>query len=200
MVYEHVLANPDGFDFRIDALGQGTYETPIQQQVFIDEEDRISFSSQVKNIQSQIKNCKTFPSFEKAGPRQKLFHAPKQSRAAVITCGGLCPGLNNVIKGVVNVLEKEYGISHIIGIRYGYKGLTKKATTEAISLNSEVVDQIHKQGGTILGSSRGNQDPGEMNNQIMRKHHKDIPDWMNRFAGLYPRPFDCVDDIQCFSI
>ena len=166
MVYEHVLANPDGFDFRIDALGQGTYETPIQQQVFIDEEDRISFSSQVKNIQSQIKNCKTLPSFEKAGPRQNLFHAPKQSRAAVITCGGLCPGLNNVIKGVVNVLEKEYGISNIIGIRYGYKGLTKKATTEAIALNSEVVDQIHKQGGTILGSSRGNQDPGEMVDEL----------------------------------
>lgn len=166
MVYEHVLANPDGFDFRIDALGQGTYETPIQQQVFIDEDDRISFSSQVKNIQSQIKNCKTFPSFEKAGPRQKLFHAPKQSRAAVITCGGLCPGLNNVIKGVVNVLEKEYGINHIIGIRYGYKGLTKKATTEAITLNSRVVDQIHKQGGTILGSSRGNQDPCEMVDEL----------------------------------
>ena len=90
------------------------------------------FSSQVKNIQNQIKSCKTFPSFEKAGPRQKLFHAPSLSKAAVITCGGLCPGLNNVIKGVVNVLEKEYGISDIVGIRYGYRGLTKKATTAAI--------------------------------------------------------------------
>ena len=166
MVYEHVLANPDAFDFRIDSLGPGEHENPIQQEVFVKEEDRISFSSQVRNIQDQIKNCKVFPSFEKAGPRQKLFHQPRQSRAALITCGGLCPGLNNVIKGVVNVLEKEYGVSQIIGIRYGYKGLTKKAKTAAIKLNSEVVDQIHKHGGTILGSSRGNQDPSEMVDEL----------------------------------
>ena len=109
------------------------------------------------------------PAFEKAGARKKIFHNPSSTTAAIITCGGLCPGLNNVIKGLVNVLEQDYGIKKILGIRYGYKGLTKASSHQPIQLNSTTVDQIHKQGGTILGSSRGNQDPEEMVNELIDK-------------------------------
>jgi 6-phosphofructokinase 1 len=137
--------------------------------LFVSEEERIAFSSQINNLKSQFNSCEELPGFEKAGARKTLFHNPKNTKAALITCGGLCPGLNNVIKSLVNALEKDYKVSDIVGIRYGYKGLSKFSSQEPIQLNSEAVDQIHKQGGTILGSSRGNQDPQEMVDVLQEK-------------------------------
>jgi 6-phosphofructokinase 1 len=168
-VYEKVLKNPENFDFKVQQLGEPCHPNPSNQEDFVSEGERIAFSSQVKNLQNQFKNCKELPSFEKAGARKTLFHNPKKTKAAIITCGGLCPGLNNVIKGLVNVLEKGYKVREIYGVRYGYKGLAKCSNIEPIQLNSESVDQIHKQGGTILGSSRGNQDPEEMVDVLQEK-------------------------------
>ena len=166
MAYENVLENPDNFNFEIQKLGEASHANPSSQEILIEDSERIIFSSQLKNLNHQLKTCKKLPAFEKAGARQKIFHHPEATRAAIITCGGLCPGLNNVIKGLVNVLEQDYGVRDILGIRYGYKGLTKKSTHEPIPLNSAVVDEINKQGGTILGSSRGNQDPETMVNEL----------------------------------
>ena len=151
MAYENVLKNPNDFNFEVQQLGAATYNNPCSREVFIEESEKIVFSSQIKNLTYQLKTCKQLPAFEKAGARKKIFHDPNTTRAAIITCGGLCPGLNNVIKGLVNVLEQDYGVKEIIGIRYGYKGLTEKSNHEPLQLNSSVVDQIHKQGGTILG-------------------------------------------------
>ena len=161
-VYEKVLKSPEDFDFKVQQLGEATHPNPSDQEVFVSEEERIAFSSQIKNLKNQFDSGKEPPSFEKAGARKTLFHNPEKTKAALITCGGLCPGLNNVIKSLVNVLEKDYKVRDIVGIRYGYKGLAKSSNLEPIQLNSKTVDQIHKQGGTILGSSRGNQDPQEM--------------------------------------
>lgn len=162
VAYENVLNNPTEFDFQVEHLGEAQYLNPSSSEIFVDDMERIIFSSQLKNLKHQLETCTEIPSFEKAGARQKIFHNPEFSQAAIITCGGLCPGLNNVIKGLVNVLEMDYGVKNILGIRYGYKGLTQASTQPPIQLNSLTVDQIHKQGGTILGSSRGNQDPEEM--------------------------------------
>ena len=169
MIYEKVLKNPEKFNFEIEAVGDPSHPNPIKKNDYVSDSERISFSSQVVNIFQQIEKCEKFPSFEKAGIREKLFHNPKETKAAIITCGGLCPGLNNVIKGLVSVLEMEYGIQNIIGIRYGYLGLSKKSRHEAIDLKLEHIDQIHKQGGTVLGSSRGNQDPSDMVDQLKSK-------------------------------
>ena len=169
MAYENVLQNPNQFNFQIQQIGEGQYTNPSRNEIFVDETERIAFSSQVKNLENQFKICEELPAFEKAGARKKIFHNPSSTTAAIITCGGLCPGLNNVIKGLVNVLEQDYGIKKILGIRYGYKGLTKASSHQPIQLNSTTVDQIHKQGGTILGSSRGNQDPEEMVDELIEK-------------------------------
>ena len=168
-MYEKVLKNPENFDFKVQQLGEQTHPNPSDQGLFVSEEERIAFSSQINNLKSQFISCEELPGFEKAGARKTLFHNPKNTKAALITCGGLCPGLNNVIKSLVNVLEKDYKVSDIVGIRYGYKGLSKFSSQEPIQLNSEAVDQIHKQGGTILGSSRGNQDPQEMVDVLQEK-------------------------------
>jgi 6-phosphofructokinase 1 len=93
--------------------------------------------------------------FEKAGPRQKLFFEPRQTRAAIVTCGGLCPGLNNVIRSVVRELVRSYGVTSILGIRGGYRGLDPERGKPPIELTDDLVEDIHREGGTVLGTSRG---------------------------------------------
>jgi len=93
--------------------------------------------------------------FEKAGPREKLFFDPARAKAAIVTCGGLCPGLNNVIRSVYLQLHYHYGVSSVMGIRYGYSGFAPQCAASPIWLNTEMVNNIHQRGGTLLGSSRG---------------------------------------------
>jgi 6-phosphofructokinase 1 len=99
--------------------------------------------------------------FEAAGPRAGLFLEPGDVRAAIVTCGGLCPGLNDVIRAVTMVLWHRYGVREILGMRYGYEGLTAQGH-RPLRLNPDVVEDIHQHGGTILGTSRGHQDPAAM--------------------------------------
>ncbi|NQU75371.1 MAG: ATP-dependent 6-phosphofructokinase [Planctomycetes bacterium] len=93
--------------------------------------------------------------FEKAGPREMIYFNPAITRAAIVTCGGLCPGLNNVIRSIFLELYHRYGARNVLGIRYGYAGLDPSKGYEPIELTPEFVEHIHKSGGTVLGSSRG---------------------------------------------
>jgi 6-phosphofructokinase 1 len=93
--------------------------------------------------------------FEQAGPRERLFFDAKQTRAGIVTCGGLCPGLNNVIRSLFLELKYGYGVAEVIGFRGGYSGLDPARGAAPVVLTHQLVDGIHKKGGTILGSSRG---------------------------------------------
>jgi 6-phosphofructokinase 1 len=93
--------------------------------------------------------------FEKAGPRRRLYFDPARTRAAIVTCGGLCPGLNNVIRSVTRELRRGYGVGAVLGIRNGYQGLDPARGRPPIELTEELVEDIHKEGGTLLGTSRG---------------------------------------------
>jgi len=97
--------------------------------------------------------------FEKAGPRAKLYFKPETTRAAIVTCGGLCPGLNNVIRSVTRELILCYGVQAVFGIRGGYRGLDPASGKEPMELTEDNVDEIHKKGGTLLATSRGPVDP-----------------------------------------
>lgn len=96
--------------------------------------------------------------FEKAGAREKIFFDPQKTKAAIVTCGGLCPGLNDVIRSVFLELYMNYGVRNILGIRHGYLGLNGQAGDPPIPLTMKIVEDIHREGGTILGTSRGPQD------------------------------------------
>jgi 6-phosphofructokinase 1 len=102
------------------------------------------------------------PAFELAGPRNKILFDPRTVRAGIVTCGGLCPGLNNVIRGLVCELGHGYGVKRIFGFRYGYEGLIARFGHDPLPLSPDSVAHIHHQGGTILGSSRGSQDAAEV--------------------------------------
>jgi 6-phosphofructokinase 1 len=92
---------------------------------------------------------------EKAGPRERLFFAPDRAHAAIVTCGGLCPGLNDVIRSIVMTLWNQYGVRHVSGVRFGYRGLLPGAAEQPVTLDPNVVATIHRQGGSILGGARG---------------------------------------------
>lgn len=108
--------------------------------------------------------------FELAGPRARLFFEPGQMTAGIVTCGGLCPGLNNVIRSLFLELHYGYGVREVLGFRGGYGGLDPANHVEPVHLTPEFVDGIHQQGGTVLGSSRGPVDIGRaVDNLIARK-------------------------------
>jgi 6-phosphofructokinase 1 len=100
--------------------------------------------------------------FERAGPRRQIYFDPARVRAAIVTCGGLCPGLNNVIRSLVLTLRCHYGVGSVLGIRYGYHGLNPHYGLPPLDLTLELVSDIHETGGTIIGTSRGPQEPAAM--------------------------------------
>ena len=168
MTLNDILANPQHYDLTIDNVGAPTLDSPIRGQRFVDETHRVSLSTDVTQLMAFCASGNGGPCLEVAGPRQKIFHDPAWSRAAIITCGGLCPGLNSVIKGLVQTLFFDYGVRNIFGLRYGYRGLNPEYGLSPVKLDPEVVDSIHEDGGTILGSSRGEQDEGIMVDTLMR--------------------------------
>lgn len=108
-------------------------------------------------------------SFELAGPRARLFFDAAATTAGIVTCGGLCPGLNTVIRSLVLQLHHGYRVRRILGFRDGYRGLDPIEGREPLELNPEVVEDIHKRGGTILGTSRGPAKIASMVNNLVRR-------------------------------
>lgn len=100
--------------------------------------------------------------FQIAGPRQNIFFGPAEARAGIVTCGGLCPGLNNVIRSIFLELHYHYRVPSILGFQYGYHGLNPAFGYPPIELEKSIVSDIHESGGSILGTSRGPQDPRVM--------------------------------------
>ena len=132
-------------------LGEGA-------MLFVGEADKVLVDDRLSQLPSSPELSQQLPAFELAGPRNRVFFDAARTRAAIVTCGGLCPGLNNVIRGLVLELWFGYGVKRITGFRYGYEGMMARGRTPE-PLTPETVSRIHHQGGTILGSSRGDQDP-----------------------------------------
>jgi 6-phosphofructokinase 1 len=108
--------------------------------------------------------------FELAGPRAKLFFDPKQTRVGIVTCGGLCPGLNDVIRSLFLELHHAYGVKEVLGFRGGYQGLDPARGAEPVVLTKQFVDNIHREGGTVLETSRGPVDIGLAVDNLIRRH------------------------------
>jgi 6-phosphofructokinase 1 len=112
--------------------------------------------------------------FEKAGPRAEIYFDPPRTRAAIVTCGGLCPGTNNVIRSLFNELYYRYGVKEVLGVRYGFQGLSRDAPVAPVELTPELVSEIHALGGTVLGSSRESHPPSHMVDFIDRGLGADV--------------------------
>ena len=145
-------------DFTIDTLGEAKIPTPVKMSDlhgdgladYVSDNDRILYS--IDTINWIPKNSETV---ELAGPRKYIYFNPAHVHAAICTCGGICPGLNNVIRAIVRCLWYRYGVRRISGIKYGYQGLLPTSKEAPMILDPDVVDDIQEKGGTILGSARG---------------------------------------------
>jgi 6-phosphofructokinase 1 len=163
-------------DFTIKTLGQAKITSPLMKSPrsqsrkyqFIQDKDRILYDSSLEGLEKCVEQGLEPISFEKAGPREKLYFEPAKTKAGIVTCGGLCPGLNNVIRSIVNQFHYRYGIDRVIGFKYGYEGFIPKYNHEAIELTPQLVESIHRKGGTMLGSSRGEQDVTEIVDTLER--------------------------------
>lgn len=161
------------YDFSIKTLGKPEISSPIiLSKVYGD-----TIANYVKpdeKILYNIQHCEGVPlevrikegSMEKAGPREQIYFSPDRVKAGIVTCGGLCPGLNDVIRSLVHTLWYNYGVRNILGIKFGYNGFLGAVDDPVIELTPDIVEDIHRVGGTILGTSRGG---GERQEEIVRK-------------------------------
>lgn len=133
----------------ITVLGEAKFDSPIGHSI----SDSLRIPENI--IIDPASTLKEELTFELAGPRSKLFFDPRNTRAGIVTCGGLCPGLNNVIRSLFLELHHAYKVKEVLGFRGGYQGLDPAKGNDPVVLTPEFVHSIHKQGGTVLGTSRG---------------------------------------------
>jgi len=151
-------------DTKILALGKAGIPSPLanadnaSNQPFIEDSDRVLVFIHPSQIEHFVDHNLPLPTFEMAGPRSKIYFDPSKLRCALVTCGGLCPGLNDIIRSIVLELYHHYGVRNIYGMRYGLQGFIPKYSHDVMELKPETVSGILDQGGSILGSSRGPQD------------------------------------------
>ncbi|MEY2982691.1 MAG: hypothetical protein RL562_2918 [Planctomycetota bacterium] len=160
----------DAADTHVARLGEARFPSPLPLRGFrcVDEEQRVLVHADTQDIAADIAAGRMPASFELAGPRAQLYFPPTDVSAGIVTCGGLCPGLNDVIRGLVLTLWHHYGVRRILGFRYGYQGMSSNRQYPAMPLDPVAVANIHETGGTILGSSRGPQDVDDMVETLQR--------------------------------
>lgn len=139
---------------QIRTLGEARYPSPLKK--FTD--DRLRIPANIKRHPGHTPPAELL--FEVAGPRERLYFDPHQVRAGIVTCGGLCPGLNNVIRSLFFALHYTYGAPEVWGFRFGYQGLDPQRGRPPLRLTPELVEDIHREGGSLLGTSRGPVDTG----------------------------------------
>ncbi len=151
-----------GLDFTIARIGECRIESPMKGARFIPDDERVLYHSRIDEMKPWIDKGIDPPSMEAAGPREKICFDPVDLTCGIVTCGGICPGVNDVIRSVVLSLYHHYGVRRTYGFRFGYEGLVSRHGHKPLELLPEAVVRIHEMGGSILGSSRGPQDPVEM--------------------------------------
>jgi 6-phosphofructokinase 1 len=160
---------------KISTLGEAKVPSPVLKRIdgtedirFVSDDSQVLIEVDANRVTQLIRKEKPLPSFELAGPRRQIFFDPSKLKCALVTCGGLCPGLNDIIRSIVLELNYGYGVSNIFGIRYGLQGFIAEYGHDLIDLTCESVVNIHDRGGTVLGSSRGPQDIDEIVDSLER--------------------------------
>lgn len=155
----------------IDTLGECLHDSPFKakrQKFFSDDNGVVRYVHTLDYAPGTSTGETEY--FQRAGAREKICFKPEEVTVGVVTCGGLCPGLNDVIRAVTFCALEGYGVKRVLGFQYGYEGLVAKYFHPPIELNTDNTDGIHEKGGTILKSSRGPQDTKEIVHTL--RHYK----------------------------
>jgi 6-phosphofructokinase 1 len=166
----------DHEDLAVRTLGPCRIDSPLVDRLggrettqhSVVEEDRILFDDTISMAVARWTPVDQLPSLEPGGPRKQIYFDAAKTRVGIVTCGGLCPGLNDVIRGLVLELSRHYEVRRIVGFRNGYRGFVPRYGEDVVDLTPEVVAHIDDEGGTILGTSRGQQDPEEIVDALER--------------------------------
>lgn len=164
------MSQPLHTDFSIQRLGEPRFLSPMRLSNvegdsisnFIEDDKRILLDHCLHSVRQAFNSGEEPASFEAAGPREHVYFNPTETRAAIVTCGGLCPGMNDVIRGIVLTLFHNYGARQVLGVQYGYMGMVERSNLPLIPLDPDSVENIRSTAGTMLGSSRGPQSVHEM--------------------------------------
>jgi 6-phosphofructokinase 1 len=149
-------------DLRAPSLGECSVTSPLPPEtLWVEDGARVLVSTDPGELASG--------SFERAGPRRRIFFEPRAMRVGIVTCGGMCPGINNVVRALVLELHHKYGVREVLGFRFGFEGLDPETDTQPMGLGPSEVRSIHKAGGSILGLSRGAHDPAGMADTLVRR-------------------------------
>jgi len=162
------VGTPDGFvvDTTISTLGSAKIPSPLSYTHFT--EGLTPFFLDDEYI-DELRGRDPVPTwFEPAGPREHLYFDSSKTKCAIVTCGGLCPGINDVIRAIVMEAYHNYKVPAVLGIKYGLEGFIPKYGHEIVELTPQTVADIHQFGGTMLGSSRGPQSPEEIVDALER--------------------------------
>lgn len=166
---EALLNSEDLPSFDIETVAEANIQSPLEDVRFVDDSEKVVFYSHYNRLKWFTERDQEPPLFERAGPRRNICFEPSKLNCGIVTCGGLCPGLNDVIRTVTLSLIWEYEVRKVYGFRYGYNGLTNNPYCEPLVLTPELVEDIHLKGGDILSSSRGPQDVDEMIDNLVKR-------------------------------
>jgi len=162
-------------DFKIQNLGHPRHSSPLlglrneaDANFVSDDGHRVLFDHSLEKVRAALESRSEPLTIERSGPREKIFFDPSKTTCAVVTCGGLCPGLNDVIRGLVMTLNYAYGVKTVFGIPYGYEGFVERYKHPIINLTPDFVSDLHTDGGSILGSSRGPQSSKEIVDKLVQ--------------------------------
>ena len=155
------------FDTDIPTLGQAKVPTALTNQRFVDDSQPVTLTMTSEEL-SELDSDTLSLQFEKAGPRNMLYFDPSKTKCAIVSCGGLCPGLNDVIRSIVMKAHYHYGLRRVVGIRNGLRGFIPEYGYDVIELTPESVSNIHHFGGTILGTSREQQPADQIVDSLER--------------------------------
>lgn len=155
-------------DFSVERLGDCRIPSPMAGLRFVGDGEQVLYHTSMQEIRACLERGLEPPRMELAGPRKTIYFNPEKLRCGIVTCGGLCPGLNDVIRAIVMSLHFHYGVREVYGFPFGYEGLSSKYNHAPLQLTPEITSRIHETGGTILGSSRGNQDISDMVDTLER--------------------------------
>jgi len=151
----------DDLDFTIEELGKPSVQSPLKMSKIVGDKiaNYVTNDKYVRLnpfvVPGNQPSIKPHQVLECAGPREMIYFSPAHVHAGIVSCGGLCPGINDVIRAIVRCLWERYGVTRISGIRYGYRGFLPESQFGIKELTPSNVDDIHKIGGTFLGSARG---------------------------------------------